>query len=261
MLIDWFTIGAQALNFLILVWLMKRFLYQPILHAIDAREKRIAAELADADTKKAEAKKERDEFQRKNEELDQQRAAILNQVTNEAKIERQRLFNDAHKEVDALAARQLDLWMREQQNLNDEIKYRMKNEVFAITRKALRDLAESTLEERMSAVLIRRLRELNSEAKTKLGKLLTEASDPVLVRSAFDLLPEQREAIQRALNEMCSAEIRFRFETLPDLVSGIELTTHGQRVAWNIADYFTTLEKSIEDLFNEKLTSKLVKAT
>ena len=53
MLIDWFTVGAQALNFLILVWLMKRFLYKPILHAIDEREKRIATELANADKKKA----------------------------------------------------------------------------------------------------------------------------------------------------------------------------------------------------------------
>ena len=52
MLIDWFTVGAQALNFLILVWLLKHFLYKPILNAIDAREKRIAAELADADAKK-----------------------------------------------------------------------------------------------------------------------------------------------------------------------------------------------------------------
>ena len=68
MLIDWFTVGAQALNFLILVWLMKRFLYKPILHAIDAREKRITAELADADAKKADAQQERDEFQHKNEE-------------------------------------------------------------------------------------------------------------------------------------------------------------------------------------------------
>ena len=55
MLIDWFTVGAQALNFLILVWLMKRFLYKPILHAIDEREKRVATELANADKKKAEA--------------------------------------------------------------------------------------------------------------------------------------------------------------------------------------------------------------
>ncbi len=77
MLIDWFTVGAQALNFIILVWLLKRFLYKPILNAVDAREKRIAAELADADAKKTEARRERDEFQRKNKEFDQQRAATL----------------------------------------------------------------------------------------------------------------------------------------------------------------------------------------
>ena len=88
MLIDWFTVAAQALNFLILVWLMKLFLYAPILHAIDAREKRIAAELADAAAKKAEAQKERDEFQRKNEEFDQQHAALLSKATDEAKAER-----------------------------------------------------------------------------------------------------------------------------------------------------------------------------
>jgi F-type H+-transporting ATPase subunit b len=57
MLIDWFTVGAQVVNFLILVWLMKRFLYKPILHAIDAREKRIAKELADADAKRPKAKR------------------------------------------------------------------------------------------------------------------------------------------------------------------------------------------------------------
>ena len=82
MLIDWFTVGAQVLNFLILVWLMKRFLYKPILNAIDVREKRIAAELADADMKKAEAQKERDEFQHKNEEFDQHRAALLTKATD-----------------------------------------------------------------------------------------------------------------------------------------------------------------------------------
>ena len=77
------------------MWLLKRFLYRPILDAIDAREKRIAAELADADAKKAEAQKERDEFRHKNEEFDQQRAALLSKATDEAKAERQRLLDDS----------------------------------------------------------------------------------------------------------------------------------------------------------------------
>src|SRR5208282_2974056 len=97
MLIDWFTVGAQALNFLILVWLMRRFLYKPVLHAIDEREKRIAAELADAAAKKAEAAKERDEFQHKQAEFDQQRAALLKQATDEAAVERHRLLDVARQ--------------------------------------------------------------------------------------------------------------------------------------------------------------------
>jgi len=91
MFIDWFTIVVQALNFLILVWLMQRFLYKPILHAINEQEKRIATALANADKKKADAQKERDELKHKHEEFDQQRAALLRKATDEAKAERQRL--------------------------------------------------------------------------------------------------------------------------------------------------------------------------
>ena len=92
MLIDWFTVGAQTLNFLVLVWLLKRFLYKPILDGIDAREKRIAMEMANADATKAEAQKEQKEFQHKNEEFEQKRAALLSRATDEAKAERQRLL-------------------------------------------------------------------------------------------------------------------------------------------------------------------------
>ena len=109
MLIDWFTVGAQALNFIILVWLLKRFLYKPILDAIDAREKRIATELADADAKKSEAQTERDEFQHKNEAFDQQRAALLSKATEEAGKERQRLLDEARKAADAATAKRESL--------------------------------------------------------------------------------------------------------------------------------------------------------
>src|SRR5580765_3724482 len=105
MLIDWFTVGAQALNFLVLVWLLKRFLYKPILNAIDAREKRITAELADADAMRGEAQKQRDEFQHKNEEFDRQRAALLDKATEQAKTERQRLIDEARTAADALGAK------------------------------------------------------------------------------------------------------------------------------------------------------------
>jgi F-type H+-transporting ATPase subunit b len=252
MLIDWFTVAAQALNFVILVWLMKRFLYKPILHAIDEREKLIASELANADKKKAEAKKESDEFKLKNEQLDQHRAALMSKATKDANAERQRLLDEARQAADALSAKRQETLRSEEHNLHQAISNRTEQEVFAIARKALTDLSSTSLEERMSAVFIKRLRDLDGPAKTSLGEALKKASEPALVRSAFALPEKQRAAIQNALNETFSAEIHIRFETAPDLISGIELTTNGQKVAWSIADYLASLEKGVDELLKEK---------
>ena len=252
MLLDWFTIAAQTLNFLILVWLLKRFLYKPILNAIDAREKLIAKELADADAKKAEAQKEHQEFQKKNEEFDQQRAALLTKATDEAKAEHQRLLDEARKAADALSAKRQESLIQDAQSLNQAISRLTQKEVFAITRKALADLATTSLEERMGEVFDRRLRSLDEKAKSVLGDALRKNSEPALIRSTFDLPAAQRAAIQNALNETFSAEIHVRFETAPDLVSGIELTTNGQKVGWSIADYLASLEKGVGELLKEK---------
>ena len=252
MLIDWFTVGAQALNFIILVWLLKRFLYKPILNAVDAREKRIAAELADADAKKAEAQKERDEYQHKNEEFDQQRAALLSKATDEAKAARQRLLDDARKAADALSAKRQEALRSDAQNLNQAIRRRTQQEVFAIARKALTDLATASLEERMSEVFTGRVRTMDGKAKEGIAEALKTASEPAVVRSAFALPAAQRAAIQKAVNETFSAEVPVRFATAPDLVSGIELATNGQKIAWSIADYLTSLEKGVGELLEEK---------
>ena len=252
MLIDWFTVGAQALNFLILVWLMKRFLYQPILHAIDAREKRIAAKLADAAAKKAEAQKERDEFQHKNEEFDQQRAALLSKATEEAKIERQRLLDEARKVADALTAKRQETLISDARNLSKALSRQTQDEVFAIARKTLTDLAGASLEAHMVDVFIDRLRSMPDEAKMAFAKALKTASDQALLRSAFDLPAAQHKTMQKAINDTFSADIHIRFESAPDMISGIELSANGQKLAWSIADYLASLEQSVGELLKEK---------
>ncbi|MHB9139731.1 MAG: F0F1 ATP synthase subunit delta [Victivallaceae bacterium] len=252
MLIDWFTICAQLINFLILVWLLKRFLYKPVLDAIDAREKRIAAELADADAKKAEAKRERDEFQQKNEEFDQQRAALMIEAADDAKVERLRLFDEARMTVAALSARRQEALENDARNLNQAISRRVQKEVFAIARKTLTDLAAKNLEECMIEVFIDRLRTMHDKAEQVFAESIKTASAPALVRSAFDLSAEQRIAIQNALNETFSSDIPLQFETAPDLIGGIELSCNGQKLAWSIANYLGLLEKGVAELLKEK---------
>ena len=248
MLIDWFTVGAQIVNFLILVWLLKHFLYKPILDAIDAREKRIAAELADADAKKAEAERERTDFEDKNKAFDQQRIALLGKATDEAKAERERLIGEVKKDAENLRANQADALRGDQVRLGSEITLLAEKEVFAIARKTLTDLANVSLEERVGEVFTRRLRELDPKAKQLLGEALKNSSQPALVRSAFELPADHKAAIQNALNETFSAVVRVKFEDSQDVVCGIELTANGQKVAWSIASYLTELNKKVSDL-------------
>ena len=248
MLIDWFTVGAQIVNFLILVWLLKHFLYKPILDAIDAREKRIAAELADADGKKAEAEMERTNFEEKNKAFDQQRSALLGKAADEAKAERERLIDQAKKDAENLRANQADALRRDQIRLASEITLLAEKEVFAIARKALTDLATVSLEGRVGEIFTRRLRELDPKAKELLGAALNNSSQPTVVRSAFDLPADQRAAIQNALNETFSAVVRIKFEDSQDVICGIELTANGQKVAWSISSYLAGLSKKVSDL-------------
>ncbi len=252
MLIDWFTVAAQALNFLILVWLMKRFLYKPILDAIEEREKRIATELANADKKKAEAQKENDGFKHKNEEFDQQRATLLSKATDEAKTEGQRLFAEARRTADVLSAKRQEALRNDAHNLQQSVSLLARQEVFAIARKALTDLAGARLEERMVDVFVHRLHELNGEEKKLLISALKASPTPVVVRTAFDLSPTLCASTGDAIKKMIGTETQVRFETAPDLISGIELTANGQKVSWSIADYLASLEKDVEELLKEE---------
>lgn len=252
MLIDWFTVGAQVLNFLILVWLLKRFLYHPILEAIDAREERIAKELADADAKKAEAAKERANFEQKNAVFDKEKASLLAQATAAADTERQHLLDAARQDAADLAAKRQESLQREAKNLHQEISSRTQQEVFAIARKALNDLAGMSLEERMVAVFIDRLQALSADEKQKLVAALETAAKPIVVRTTFDLAPSEQKTTVAAIQALFGADTEIGFETAPDLVSGIELSADGYKVAWSIDGYLADLESSVGELLKAK---------
>ncbi|PTR10669.1 ATP synthase F0 subcomplex B subunit [Nitrosospira sp. Nsp5] len=277
MLIDWFTVIAQVVNFLILVWLLKRFFYKPILKALDAREQRIAAELADADAKKTEAEKERNAFQHKHDEFEQQRAALLSKASAEARTERRRLIAAAREDADNLRTRREEALRREYQSLSETLTRRIGTEVFAIARKVLADLANTTLEAHIAEAFIGRMRELSPNEKARLASTIrtpppsaaisapavlatagmgaTAAS--VLVRSAFDLPAAQQEAIAAVIRESLGADISVQFATEPELIGGIELVTHGHKVAWSIAGYLSSLEKEIGRLLKNHVEGEL----
>lgn len=249
MLIDWFTVGAQLLNFAILVWLMKRFLYQPVLDAIAARELKISSALADAAATKADAHRQQDEFLKKNQAFNEQRAELLRQARDAAQAEREGLQLAAREAADAASAQRAKALLADAQHLHAEIARQTQQQVFDISRRVLGDLAGVSLEVRVCEIFIQRLQATRGPALAALGAALKAVSDakPARLRSAFELPMPQQTAIKAALEDSFGQPIVLEFETTPDLVSGIELSAQGQKLAWSISDYLGALSSGLEE--------------
>jgi F-type H+-transporting ATPase subunit b len=258
MLIDWFTVAAQAVNFLLLVWLLKRFLYKPVLAAINEREKRIATQIQEAEKKKAEAAQEQSDFLHKNEAFESQRAGLLLEATKTAKVERDGLLEKARADSEDLRSKLKQTVHNELDNLNGQIGTLAVQEVFSIARKTLTELADVNLDERMTAIFLRRLHDLNDQQREELKAALATSSRPALVRTAFEVGPPQKTAIEAGLKAILGEATSIEYETKTGLISGIELTANGQKFAWSITDYLTTLTDSVHGLLEPKFESASV---
>lgn len=253
MLIDWFTVAAQLINFLILVWLMQRFLYKPILDAIDAREQGIVKRLADAKSTEEKALKEHEEYKKKNKMFEQEHAALLGKVAEEVEAERKRRLKEVNEEADSQATKWQEALSNETRKFNQSLGRRIQDEVFSISRKALMEMANVKLESQVADVFICRLHALSGETKNELATMLTNSSKATLIRSALELDPPQQKLVHQALQEVFDVDTKIRFETSPDLISGIELVVNDHKVAWSIDTYLASVKQEMADLLKAKV--------
>jgi F-type H+-transporting ATPase subunit b len=255
MLIDWFTVAAQAVNFLVLVWLLKRFLYKPILHAMDAREQRITAQLREAETQKAEARKEGEELRAAREQFERIKEARLKEVSEEVSAMRHQLTEEARHETDHLRTTWREALQAEQKTLLKEMARRVQQETFSIASKVLRDLAGKEIEEQIVEVFVRKLRNLNGAEKKSIAALAKSLQSPILVRTAFDLSAPARAEIEKTVNAAFDEDRQIEFEKAGELIGGIELIGEGYKISWSIGDYLSSLEDNIHEMIDQKSTS------
>ncbi len=252
MLINWFTVIAQIINFFILVWLLKRFLYKPILKAIDEREKKIATQIEDAEKKDADAKKEKEKFLKKNDAFDNEQDGLMRKAIEEIKVEKLRLLEEARKESLALRVKLEKTLKEDQEHIGDEIVRKTKSEVFAIARKTLKELADADLEEKMVNVFIKHLKNLDENEEKKLTTAFKSSDKPIVVRSMFELTVSQHTEIKKTFKDEIGTSSKFQFETTPELICGIEMNANGYKVEWSISEYLASVEKSIEEIIKSK---------
>lgn len=251
MQIDGFTVIAQIINFLVLVWLLKRFLYGPVTQAIAARQQKIAAALNEARHQAEQAEVEAQTYQTRRATLEAQREAWLEQARQEVATRRTEGLEQARREVAAQREEWLVAWQRERLENQYALQREAARRLTEAVRCALRDLADADLEQRMLTPLWAKLRALEINERAVLAQA---ALGGCTVYTAFPLDAELQQQSQTALRECLGAEIPLIFRHDPNAACGVILEMPGHRLAWTLDGYLDGFGEALTRVVNAPLS-------
>ncbi|MDR4505081.1 MAG: hypothetical protein MRK01_09865 [Candidatus Scalindua sp.] len=242
-MIDWFTVGAQIFNFLILVYLLKRFLYGPIIAAIDKREENISARIREVEQKDIAAEEEINRYRKKNEDFELQREEMHARMKEEAESQRKQLIENSRQEIEEMKTRWNESILQERDVFLRNLRRRVIEQVYAITRQALADLAATDIEHHMVDVFIKKIHEFTEAKSGNITPVLNDTVSGITIATSFELTVDQQDLIVKAVRELQTDNKDIKFIVSNDILCGIELRGNGYVTGWNLEDYLKSLEK------------------
>ena len=176
-------------------------------------------------------------------------------VEEKAAIEeakRKELMEKVRVEVDAVKARWQDMLIREQDAFFYDLRQRAAKQLYATARKALSDLADADLEERIVEEFLRRVQSLDEEKSTQLRKAISGGGNRVTIQSAFGIPAPRQTQIEEVLKKQITNGFTIRYLQEPDIVSGIEMRVNGHKIAWSLNEYLETLVESLTETLQKE---------
>ncbi len=253
--IDWFVFFCQIVNLLLLLFLLKKFLYGRIIGAMDAREARIAATFAESEKAREAARESAERYEKRLRDLDAHVDAAMNRARDDAEAHRKELMDKAREEVDLLQARWVETLKSERDAFLADLRRLAGTQIYSITRQVLRDLADVELEQRIVEILMERIQTMDEEERGKFRASLAEGGT-ITVQSAFDIPDVERKKLDDVIHRCIHDETQVVFEKADNVMTGYELKTDGHKIAWSIKDYLDSLEEKFYHALYEEAQEK-----
>lgn len=257
MQIDWITVAAQIVNFLILVWLLNRFLYGPITRAMQRREEQIQSRLDDAAEQREKAEDKQRELDQKLGEIESTREEKLDAVRKDADDLKRQLENEAREEVD----QKREDWLAELQGSREEFISQLRQKVAGgfrdLADEALASLADTTLTERMADTLAERLKALDGDDLERLRSAIAKTNELVVV-SGQSLDAGIKRKLTRAIHDTLEDAVEVHYEDEGDGLVGIKLRANNVHLEWTLDAHLDQFAERLREEFPERVRKEKV---
>jgi F-type H+-transporting ATPase subunit b len=218
---DWTTFVLEAINFLVLLWLLKRFFYRPVLAVIEQRQARTAKTIADAATVQHEAEALKSEYQTRLAHVDEARAAAQEKLDGEIAAERGRRLAALDAELAVERKRRETLGERERSDLELALERQAMTIATRYATRLLDRVAGPELEAKLADLALSELAALTSDKLEALRIALREPGLSVQVASAYPLDEAHRAAFSQALGKLAGRTIAPEFSEDAGLKAGV----------------------------------------
>jgi F-type H+-transporting ATPase subunit b len=255
--IDFITLSAQIINFLVLVLLLRHFLYKRIINIMDEREKRIASRLKEALQKGKEAEQEAESYRKKKQELFDKHEEMVAGIRDEVEAIRKDLTNKARDKAEESKARWLEAIEHQKDSFLTDLRRLAGEEIYTIARRVLHDLANQELEWHIINTFIKRLQNMEEDEKKAIKEFHQKPQQELVIKSTFEIPENIRQIIQKALQEQLNGDISLQFKTSPDLICGVELEAQGKRITWSLDSYLDSLEEDLSKMLEGRSLGEL----
>lgn len=248
MQIDWLTVAAQIVNFLVLVWLLQRFLYAPILDAMRRRETRIEDRLAEARQAREEAEEEARRLSAEHAGLEADREEILGAAREEAAGLRERLETGIREEMED----KRETWRGHLAEERDRIVATMRRQagrrLIEIAGRIVSEHADSDLADRAAATFVERLKTLDPQTRKRIEEAAGQPGASAVVETGTAVDGAAKRRITRSIHEVLGTDIEVGYGEDPDILLGVRLTIGHQTVEWSAGRYLDRLEAEFGEI-------------
>ena len=251
MQIDWVTVAAQIVNFLVLAWLLQRVLYRPLTRALKAREEEVNRSLREAESAKEAAEAEAQAHRHALLELEEGRHTRLEAVEQETKALRAEMAEKARVEI----AKQRTAWQAQLEDEKaaflDRLRRRAGEAFVTLARRTLAEMADEDLVNRIAHVFARRLSALAPEEQAHLKSAASGEQAPMIL-STFPLSPEARALVAEAVGRVVERDVKIDFREETGLECGVVLAIGSRHVGWTLGEHLDALEGEVAGLLDAR---------
>jgi F-type H+-transporting ATPase subunit b len=242
MRLDWTTLALQLINFAVLVWLLQRFLYRPVLRVIDTRRQAEDSRYEEAQRAAEIAKRQLAEIETQRAGIAADRAAALADAREQARQLSEARRAQGERDAEALLEEARQTLARERESLLAQARRAALDLAAEMARRILGEIPESSGLEGCLERIDDRLRSLSATERAELAGEAA-AGDSLRIVSARPLSPEAQEHWRARLRQTLERDVVVTFETNAALIGGAELHFPHAALRFSVGSALSALQE------------------